>query len=599
MAPGSSLPKGPGSSVENENSGLDTREAENLSQEQKEQMEKEKSRKERLRLSVEMEVDRLQKEIIEKPEGDKLHYKEIAEIRNTGAMPGYKWIDFSNGAEIPNEKIVDWLMQKEVVVSSEHDENIKKFTEKISKQKEEDKVKTIEEYADDSKTSIFDIQSNQQYEKMSGAFTKGEFVKGKALEIDLKGNAKFELYIGLGHIFPPSVQKVKVIDNKGGVRIGSRDIKDKVGYFDNQGYTPVFSGYKVEILETISEEGDLYKELLKKESDFYKGQKEIAQNGAWKEETVDQMLKEGKDENSEYVADFKNTEKILLDKRIRINAQSLMTDAQILRSLKGKASEKLGGWDSEKNEIKDPENKTLKLLERFSQGGSFGQFTLIQGYEFKLGDLERIEKYANNEQLMMKDFEKAFASKGGLPMSFEEVTKELILGEGAMNLNEVRNHPQFRRRMAENGMPFVTPDDYINMFRNRPGVSPSRMMINPNIYRDGKILGDLMCARYVSDVLGIKPPDYSAPSLFTRVVKGGGKIIPEVQNVKKGDLIFFRGTYGDKWNTISHVGYVVDAGNGYVTMRHNGGPVNGVQTKTIKLDSAYSKKFYAGVRIAS
>ena len=275
-----------------------------------------------------------------------------------------------------------------------------------------------------------------------------------------------------------------------------------------------------------------------------------------------------------------------------------MTDAQILRSLKGKGAEKLGGWDSEKNEVADSGNKTLKLLERLSGGGQFGNFTLLSGYEFKLGDLMRIEEYAANEQSMLKDFEKIFAKSRGLPLSFEDMVRELVLAEGAMSLDEVRNHSQFRRRIAENGLSFMMPDDYMNMFRNRSAIKTNPQAINPNVYGEGYRLGNLMCARYVSDVLGVRPPDYSASSLFTRIVKGGGKIIPELQNLKKGDVIFLKGTYDNKWHTISHVGYITDVGNGYVAMRHNSGPRDGIRTKRMELNDPYLQKFYAGVRMS-
>jgi|GEM_PF-6908444 len=568
--------------------------------ETRKQAEKEKGLHERLRLMVEAEVSRLQTEILKKPEGDKLYYKNIAEIYNTSQFPGYKWIDRKTHEEIPNENIIDWLLQRETLKPDEQEQNMKKFVEAVSKQTDEQRAKTLEEYADDSKTSLFDIQSSQQYERMAGVFLQGNFKRGEILTVNLRGNAKFELYIGLGHILPPSVQKVRVTDNNGNVRIGARDIRDKVGYYDEQGYIPVFSGYKVEILETISEDSDLYKEWIKREADFYKDQKEIVQNAAWKEETISQMIAEGKEADKKYITDWKNIEKILLSRniKIKINPQTFMVDAQILRSLDGKGADRLGGWNEEKQEIVDPNNKTLKLLERLNRGGKFGQFTLLSGYEFKLGDLERIEKYAADEQLMLKDFEKVFAKSGGLPLSFEDIIKELALAEGAMSLDEVRNHPQFRRRIAENGLPFKTPDDYINIFRNRPRIQLDKLNINQNIYDEGYRLGNLMCARYVSDVLGVRPPDYSASSLFARLVKGGGKIIPEPQNLKKGDVIFFRGTYDNLWHTISHVGYITDVSDGYVVMRHNSGPRDGIRTKKMKWNDPYLRKFYAGVRLA-
>ena len=291
----------------------------NAPKEQREKEEKEKGLRERLRLMVETEVSRLQTKILKKPEGDKLYYKDIAEIRSVPQFPGYRWIDGKTRAEIPNENIIDWLIQRETLEPDKQEKNMKKFVEAVSRQKEEEHAETLQEYSNDSKTSIFDLQSNRQYEKMTGAFIKGNFKRGETLTVDLKSNAKFELYVGLGHIFPPSVQKVRVTDNNGYVRIGSRDIRNKVGYYDDQGYIPVFSGYKIEILGTISEDGDLYREWVKREADFYKDQREIAQNAAWKEETIDQMLKEGKDSNSEYIIDWKNIEKILLAKKIKID----------------------------------------------------------------------------------------------------------------------------------------------------------------------------------------------------------------------------------------------------------------------------------------
>jgi flagellum-specific peptidoglycan hydrolase FlgJ len=72
--------------------------------------------------------------------------------------------------------------------------------------------------------------------------------EGDTLYIDFGGNKSAESKIGIGDFLSVDIKVVKITDWTGRTRIGKRSIQwNKVGYYDEQGYIPVYNGYKVEI----------------------------------------------------------------------------------------------------------------------------------------------------------------------------------------------------------------------------------------------------------------------------------------------------------------------------------------------------------------
>ena len=121
---------------------------------------------------------------------------------------------------------------------------------------------------------------------------------------------------------------------------------------------------------------------------------------------------------------------------------------------------------------------------------------------------------------------------------------------------------------------------------------------NYDVYEENRKLGNKMCARYISDVLGIYPPVYSATALFLSLYKKkpqenkSDNLIKNQNELQKGDVIFFTDTY-DSGRPITHVGIIVDAGSP-IMMKHHGTFKNGV--KTVALDKYWTKHFYGALR---
>lgn len=66
--------------------------------------------------------------------------------------------------------------------------------------------------------------------------------------MDFGKNGSAESKIGIGDLLSIDIKVVKVIDRQGNVRIGKRSIQgNKVGYYDENGYIPVYNNYTVQI----------------------------------------------------------------------------------------------------------------------------------------------------------------------------------------------------------------------------------------------------------------------------------------------------------------------------------------------------------------
>ncbi|MFA6521360.1 MAG: hypothetical protein WCT53_03190 [Candidatus Gracilibacteria bacterium] len=443
-----------------------------------------------------------------------------------------------------------------------------------------EELKKALEKAQSIETSVFKLQSGMKFSEMSAMFLK----EGKNFEftVDLKGDTKFELNIGLGHILPPSVKKVRVTDDSGIVREGTRQIHgggSKVGYYDENGYIPVFSGYKVQVLETMDENSTEVKQIESKEKEFYSEKKLLVRNESWRQETIDDIVRSKEVDDDKFKQDWTKISEILLKEKIKMDAYTSLLDGSFLRSFNGEAYKLL-------------DEKTVKLIKQYS----------ATGYEFRIADLSTVNELANDKDYPKKLDELAAQTRERLKKGpADKVTLKQMLeaksgAQGAKTLDEVRALPLFRRRVAENGLQFKTPDDYIRAFRNfRVEVGK----INPDLYRDGEKVGDgkLKCAWYISQVLGLKPGkgfSASAPQLFAGLVNSGGNIVPEAKDLQPGDVVFYRGTYNNLWHGISHIGIVVGRKeNGSIIVRHHTGEIQGVVTKEMDTES---QKFYAGVR---
>ncbi len=166
-----------------------------------------------------------------------------------------------------------WLKERTDKKTEEHKKNLGTYWNEVGKKYTQDdairKAAEKEIMSDLQKAEaeeIYNLQGGWNKARMSRLFLGERMGNGFTFKVDLKGNDKFESYIGAGDILPPTVSKILVIDTKGQQRTGTRQVMNgRVGYFDAQGYIPIFSGYTISVLETIPEGSAAAVEQSKKE----------------------------------------------------------------------------------------------------------------------------------------------------------------------------------------------------------------------------------------------------------------------------------------------------------------------------------------------
>ncbi|MFO0780859.1 MAG: hypothetical protein U0519_03155 [Candidatus Gracilibacteria bacterium] len=166
-----------------------------------------------------------------------------------------------------------WLKERTDTRTDEHQKNLGAYWTEVSqkyhkdesvRKKAEAQTGTDLQKADGEE--IYNLQGGWDKTRMSRMFLGEKMGNGLTFKVDLKGKDKFENYVGAGDILPPTVTKILVIDTKGQQRTGTRQIQNgRVGYYDAQGYIPVFSGYTISIMETISEASAQAREMMMKE----------------------------------------------------------------------------------------------------------------------------------------------------------------------------------------------------------------------------------------------------------------------------------------------------------------------------------------------
>ncbi len=166
-----------------------------------------------------------------------------------------------------------WLKGRTDKKNEEHQKNLGTYWNEVDKKYSRDetvrKAAEKEIMTDLQKAEaeeIYNLQGGWNKARMSRLFLGDRKGSGFTFTVDLKNNDKFENYIGAGDILPPTVSKILVIDSKGQQRTGTRQVMNgRVGYFDAQGYIPIFSGYTISVLETIPEGSAAAVEQTKKE----------------------------------------------------------------------------------------------------------------------------------------------------------------------------------------------------------------------------------------------------------------------------------------------------------------------------------------------
>ncbi len=70
---------------------------------------------------------------------------------------------------------------------------------------------------------------------------------GTEVEIHFRGNDQAYWKVGAGDIFPSQVQCITVTDDAGKPRTGARRTSPRNGFYDHNGYIPIFDNYKIKI----------------------------------------------------------------------------------------------------------------------------------------------------------------------------------------------------------------------------------------------------------------------------------------------------------------------------------------------------------------
>jgi len=154
------------------------------------------------------------------------------------------------------------LYWAEISKKYDKDEKVRKSTE----------LQTEIDLKEAEKAKIYDLQGGWNKVKMTNMFLNRQR-DSMTFVVDLKNKDKFENYVGAGDILPPTVTEILVIDKKGNQRKGERKIVNgRVGYYD-PGYIPIYSGYTITILKTISEAEAKKLELEEKESENHRQMK--------------------------------------------------------------------------------------------------------------------------------------------------------------------------------------------------------------------------------------------------------------------------------------------------------------------------------------
>ena len=99
-----------------------------------------------------------------------------------------------------------------------------------------------------SRMYLFTRQKQNDGEEIDVPVSEHDVKAGMDMSVDFGDNGNADNRVGAGHMLPPSVNAIKVTDDKGSVRIGQRMIVgDRVGYYDAMGYIDIHTSYTIHI----------------------------------------------------------------------------------------------------------------------------------------------------------------------------------------------------------------------------------------------------------------------------------------------------------------------------------------------------------------
>lgn len=330
------------------------------------------------------------------------------------------------------------------------------------------KLESLRKKAEGSETSLIDIQGGfewlglseknqeQKYSIMAQMYlTEMQDENGVTRFVvnnEIENTYKTKFGIGAGDLLPPSIKKVKITDLNGKTRIGTRDIRDRdnvkarVGYYDENGYIPIFAGYSLESVTSISEESQEYKDAVEEEKNVYLRKKEAEKTSRIKEkgpiaslqdlekpieQTAKNITKEQKEQISQAKQDWKNIKFLLKHWGIRLSASSNIEGGHyILRN--GKKILEILGWEEKMNDMENTAikatltspPKTVELIKAMQKGEKYMEFDFLGTYELDLKELITLNKLVKNPKELKQILETAKGTSKKIDPS--KVIKEIF-----------------------------------------------------------------------------------------------------------------------------------------------------------------------------
>lgn len=277
-----------------------------------------------------------------------------------------------------------------------HVQNIREYLDRTSATPEQ-RHQALDGLSSDFHT-VLDIQSAQS-RSVDNAYRLGKAFLENINRDQERGNIRFRVVfeneihnatIGLGHILPPNVRRVAVTDLRGNVRIGERQADSRVGYFDGQGYIPVFNGYTVDVLTTVADNDQQVTEARNEERNYFQNLLRLQQQESRATLSADVEATRRGETPPTTLAESPQYREIIrkfAQAEIQLPEETLIYAERDLRDLRQHA-----------NLAEMLDSNTLEIFKLASFGGRIGNTEIKppthEGYDIRLKDIPLFHQFA-------------------------------------------------------------------------------------------------------------------------------------------------------------------------------------------------------------
>ncbi len=476
-------------------------------------------------------------------------------------------------------------MEKEHLrIKKDIDLHLKYFFDTIKGVSEQKKAELYRRAESESTTLIelqmghkwLDAKPEEKYAKLSSLYleyTSSNIKESFKVSAALDKDPRVKMSIGAAHLLPPNVIKIRIIDTKGRARIGVREIRDgRVGYYDDNGYMPIYGGYQIDPLEILDPHLDDAKKRFGTEQKISKQKLEEFESAKKRDleddlpGTLDAMTTATK-EDLEKKYDAPRVEMVLKGKDsytkatqifayngIKIDSDSAIQGA---RGFYGLNVEDLG-WQEGKtlDQMDTQHNRVIQLLKSLQHGGTLEGYNIRGGYLLNYVQLPELIFLAKTEgrlRSVLESIKTEDMAKGGNGLEIASARViEYIFDKGVDVMDKkalqelVRKNPKMQHLVDPKwGIDAYMEGSWIRRGSAIKGIHyPTDADLNAG--RDQEVVGNKCCAYTVSNYLNLSSQgfgnEWSAPRLTMRLIKGGGKVLTSVSETERGDVIVTKGT---------------------------------------------------------